>query len=63
MYLLDEGGGPASLDRPTSLIRGIRDPVSSGNQDHDACPQAILDATPPKPAGMLMQPWDTGLIK
>jgi len=56
--------GPASKDRPTSLIRGIRgragcDNQTYGTRPHGPSPQSF-STPPPGPAGMTMQPWDHG---
>jgi len=63
--------GPASVGRPTSLIRGIRGQASGGNQlneatddnHHVALPQRHAQRHSTGPAGMLMQPWNPGPIK
>ncbi len=57
---------PASLDRSTSLIRGIRGRAGCGNQKNGAGPLRAspepISTPPPGPAGMTMQPWDLSLV-
>lgn len=55
--------GQPQQNRPTSLIRGIRGQTSGGNQSNEASSSDPNSSPLTGPTGMLMQPWNPGLIK